>query len=139
MVSQAVNKQRRIGMRSQTIGASAVTVSGFDGSAGASANSSALRMNQGPVPFNAAFQVIPTTTSGATVTFSVQHCFEGVSAGTTWFDHSEVSGQTANIDGNIAFPVNAVRLRSSVASAVSAASSGQTSAKAMLTVIQQGY
>jgi hypothetical protein len=53
-------------------------------------------------PFNIGFGV---AISGA-VTYTVQHTFDGF----TWFDHPTVAAQTANADGNYAFPVQQVRL-----------------------------
>lgn len=50
---------------------------------------------------------------GGTLTYKVQHTFDDVfnSAVTpTWFDHSVIAAQTANKDGNYAFPIQAVRL-----------------------------
>lgn len=63
-------------------------------------------------PFNVGFGV---KVSG-TVTFTVQHTFDDVfaagytPASGTWFDHPTVSADSANTDGNYAFPVSAIRL-----------------------------
>lgn len=80
-------------------------------------------------PFNVGFGVAVT----GTVTYTVQHTFDAVLANGynpatgTWYDHPDVASQTANADGNYAFPVTAIRL--SVASG---------SGTAALTAIQAG-
>jgi len=57
--------------------------------------------------------------AGATLTYKVQHTFDVLGDGTngtttpanaTWFDHSVVTGQTGNKDGNYAYPIYALRL-----------------------------
>lgn len=66
-----------------------------------------------------------------TLTYKVQHTFDDVLDPTvtaTWFDHSTITGKTADQDGNYAFPVRAVRLN------VTAWTSGDVS----MTVIQAG-
>ena len=49
-----------------------------------------------------------------TVNVTVQHTFdspwEGASTILTWFDHPTLAGETADADGNLAFPPQAVRL-----------------------------
>lgn len=48
-----------------------------------------------------------------TVNVTVQHTFDDVfdpEATLTWFDHPTLSAETANADGNLAFPPRAVRL-----------------------------
>lgn len=68
---------------------------------------------------------------GATLTYKVQHTFDDVlnpAVTPTWFDHSTITAQTANKDGNYAFPVAAVRLT------VTAYTSGSVT----LTLLQQG-
>ena len=82
-----------------------VTVSGSAGG-----NSNWIPLNHYAVPFNVGFGVVKTGTGD--VTYSVQHTFNDVLAGSaaTAFDHSFVSGQTASRDGNYAFPVMATRL-----------------------------
>lgn len=80
-------------------------------------------------PFNIGFGV---TVSG-TVTYSVQHTFDDVFAAGynpatgTWFNHPDATGLTANVDGNYAFPVTAIRL-----------SVGAGTGTATLTTIQAG-
>ena len=69
--------------------------------------------------------------AGAVLTYKVQHTFDDIlnpAVTPTWFDHSSVTGQTANKDGNYAFPVTAVRLT------VTAYTSGNVT----LTLLQQG-
>lgn len=53
-------------------------------------------------PFNIGFGVVIT----GTVTYTVQHSFDG----TNWFNHPIVAAQSANADGNYAFPIAYVRL-----------------------------
>ena len=87
----------------QAIGGTATT---------ASTATSWIPLNQHTSPFNVGFGVVPGTTQGSN-TFSVQHTFDNVfdsSVTPVAFDHSTVSGKTAKIDGNYAFPVAAVRL-----------------------------
>lgn len=54
--------------------------------------------------------------SGATVSYTVQHTFDDVYALTfdastaTWFPNSGITSKTANTDGNYAFPVAGIRL-----------------------------
>ena len=100
--------------------------------AGAS-SSDPIITNQYEVPFNVGFGVtVVAAVASAPPTYSVQHTFDNVKAGAsaTWFDHSEVSGQTAAIDGNYAYPVAAIRLT------LTAAGSGASSAT--LKVLQTG-
>jgi hypothetical protein len=69
-------------------------------------------MNLNTSPFNVGFGVIVS----GTVNFTVQHTFDDVfspsfNAGTaTWFPHPTIAAQSANVDGNYAFPVTAIRL-----------------------------
>ena len=68
-----------------------------------------IPMNHLAQPFNVGFGV----RVGGTLTYSVEHTFQdiyqvGVSA--VAFRHSDVSLKTANLDGNYAFPVFAIRL-----------------------------
>ena len=60
-------------------------------------------------PFNVGFGV---KVSG-TVNYTVQHTFDDVfdpAVTPTWFNHPVIASQTANQDGNYAFPVMAIRL-----------------------------
>lgn len=48
-----------------------------------------------------------------TVTYSVQHTFDDIynpAITPVWFNHAFVVAQTANMDGNYAFPIAAMRL-----------------------------
>jgi hypothetical protein len=48
-----------------------------------------------------------------TATFSVQHTFDDIfnpAITPVWFNHEFVNAQTANVDGNYAFPIAAFRL-----------------------------
>lgn len=77
--------------------------------AGASAVSP---MNLNTSPFNIGFAVVVS----GTVNYTVQHTFDDVYATTfnpstaTWFSHPTVASQSANADGNYAFPVTGIRL-----------------------------
>ncbi len=63
-------------------------------------------------PFNVGIGVKVT----GTVNYTVQHTFDDVwasgysAASGTWFNHASLAAQTANNDGNYAFPVTAIRL-----------------------------
>ena len=51
--------------------------------------------------------------SGATLTYKVQHTLDDVQSSAvsrTWLDHDSLTAQTANADGNYAFPVKGYRL-----------------------------
>jgi len=73
--------------------------------------------------------------AGASLTYTVQHTFDDVFSPTfnpataTWFSNSVIVSQTADRDGNYAFPVTAVRLT------VTAWTSGSVT----MTVIQAGF
>lgn len=70
-------------------------------------SSSAIVMNTNISPFNVGFGVIAT----GTVNYTVQHTFDDPAVGfTTWFSHPTVAGQTANADGNYAFPVTGIKV-----------------------------
>ena len=49
-----------------------------------------------------------------TINFTVEHCFDDIRSAApstlTWWAHSTISGDTADVDGNYAFPVSATRL-----------------------------
>jgi hypothetical protein len=65
-------------------------------------------------PFNVSLGLV--ITSG---TWDVQHTFDDVfdsSVTPTAFTHSSLTGETASIDGNYAYPVTAVRLKQTAAS-----------------------
>ena len=70
-------------------------------------SSDALVMNTNISPFNVGFGV----EVDGTVEYSVQHTFDDPATGfSTWFSHPTVAGETANADGNYAFPVTGVKL-----------------------------
>lgn len=91
-----------------------------------------LNNMNGGVPFAVGFAV--DVSAGGTLTYSVEHTFDDVFANAfnpataTWFPHASIAAQTADKDGNYAFPVMAIRLN------VTAWSAGT----ATFTVIQQG-
>lgn len=64
-------------------------------------------------PFNIGFGAVVVSGSP---TYTVQHSFDNplapgyTAAGATWFNHPDVVNETANADGNYAFPVAAIRL-----------------------------
>ena len=63
-------------------------------------------------PFNVGIGVVVT----GTVDYTVQHTFDDVfaknyvAASGNWFNHPTLLNQTANADGNYAFPVTAIRI-----------------------------
>lgn len=70
-------------------------------------SSSALVMNTNISPFNVGFGVTVT----GTVNYTVQHTFDDPAIGfSTWFSHPTVASQTANADGNYAFPVTGIKV-----------------------------
>lgn len=70
-------------------------------------SSTAIPMNTNISPFNVGFGVVVS----GTVDYTVQHTFDDPAVGfTTWFSHPTVAGETANADGNYAFPVTGVKL-----------------------------
>lgn len=71
-------------------------------------NTTASKMDIFVDPFNIGFGVVTT----GTVTYTVQHSFDGV----TWFNHPDVQNQTFNADGNYAFPIQFLRLNVSAGS-----------------------
>lgn len=70
-------------------------------------------MNLNTSPFNVGFGCVITDGSP---TFGIQHTFDDVfapnfdPATATWFDHPTVTGAVADVDGNYAFPVTAIKL-----------------------------
>ena len=88
-------------------------------------SSSTIPMNLDSTPFNVGFGVVVS----GTVTYTVQHSFDNpwTTDSPVWFDHPTVASETANADGNYAFPVAAIKV---------AVTSG--SGTATLTVIQAG-
>lgn len=70
-------------------------------------SSSALVMNTNISPFNVGFGVLVT----GTVNYTVQHTFDDPAVEfTTWFPHPTIASQSANADGNYAFPVTGIRV-----------------------------
>lgn len=70
-------------------------------------SSSAIVMNTNVSPFNVGFGVI----ASGTVNYTVQHTFDDPATGfSTWFSHPTVASQTANADGNYAFPVTGIKV-----------------------------
>lgn len=97
---------------------------------GASLSSNVLAMDTYISPFNVGFGVVIT----GTVSYSIQHTFDNPQtvASPTWFYHpSTLSGTqaTANLDGNYAFPVAAIKILTSAAT---------NTGTIKLTVIQAG-
>lgn len=75
------------------------------------ANSNPLLLNWRQPEFKVS---LGFNTSGSTTGFTVQHCFddphETAPASWTWFDHADMAAMTAKEDGNLYFPVTAIRL-----------------------------
>lgn len=70
-------------------------------------SSSAIVVNTNISPVNIGFGVVVT----GTVNYTVQHTFDDPATGfSTWFSHPTVASQTANADGNYAFPVTGVKV-----------------------------
>ena len=70
-------------------------------------SSSALVMNTNISPFNVGFGVIVS----GTVNYTIQHTFDDPAVGfSTWFSHPTIASQTANADGNYAFPVTGIKV-----------------------------
>ena len=80
-------------------------------------------------PFNVALNVLVS----GTITYTVQYTFDNVFANGynpstgNWTDHPSLTAQTATKDANIAYPVTAVRLKTTAGSGT-----------ATLTIIQAG-
>jgi hypothetical protein len=70
-------------------------------------------MDQYLTPFNVGMGAVVVS---GTPTYTVQHSFDNPlavgynPANATWFNHPSLAAQTANLDGNYAFPVAAIRL-----------------------------
>ena len=97
------------------------------------AASAVIPMNTYAVPFNVGIGC--DVSAGGTLTYTVQHTFDDVQSPTfsaataTWFSNSTIVAQTADKDGNYAYPVTAIRLL------VTAWTSGSVT----MTVIQSGH
>ena len=65
-------------------------------------------------PFNVSLAIDPVSTT--TATYTVQYTFDDPFAASftpataVWFNHPDLTSESGNNDGNIAFPVRAVRL-----------------------------
>ena len=100
---------------------------------GSATASSVIPLNTYADPFNVGIGC--DVSAGGTLTYTVQHTFDNVQASTfnpataTWFSNSTLVAQTADKDGNYAYPVTAVRLL------VTAHTSGSVT----MTVIQAGF
>jgi hypothetical protein len=95
---------------------------------GASLSSSAIVTDTYISPFNVGFGVVIT----GTVAYQVKHTFDNPQtvASPTWFIHpSTATAATANLDGNYAFPVAAIKIETTA---------GTNTGKITLTVIQAG-
>jgi len=100
----------------------------------ASASASAvIPLNTYGDPFNVGIGC--DVSAGGSLTYTVQHTFDNVQSPTfdpstaTWYSNATIVAQTADKDGNYAYPVTAVRLL------VTAYTSGSVT----MTVIQAGY
>ena len=72
-----------------------------------SGSSDSIVMNTNATPFNVGFGVIVT----GTVNYTVQHTFDDPTTGfSVWFDHPTIASQSANADGNYAFPVTGIKV-----------------------------
>ena len=100
---------------------------------GSVASSAVIPLNTYGDPFNVGIGC--DVSAGGSLTYTVQHTFDDVQSPTfnpataTWFSNSTIVAQTADRDGNYAYPVTAVRLT------VTAWTSGTVT----MTVIQAGY
>jgi hypothetical protein len=66
-------------------------------------------------PFNVGFGAVVATTCKYTVQHTFQNPLTASANGLTWFPHEFVVAASANIDGNYAFPVRAIRVEASAA------------------------
>ena len=67
----------------------------------------AIVINTNVTPCNIGFGIVVD----GTVDFTVEHTFDDPAVGfTTWFPHPTIDGESADIDGNYAFPITGVRL-----------------------------
>lgn len=72
------------------------------------ANGTTIPVNNESISFGIGFGVVVS----GTITYTVQHTFDDIynNPSPTWFNHAFVNAQTANADGNYAYPVAAVRI-----------------------------
>lgn len=94
-----------------------VTVTGT----GSTLNSSPVVMDWRAAPTSISLALV---TSGSTTGFTVQYTLDNpnsfasattYNSGATWFNHAFMAALTANLSGNIAFPVRAIRLQANTA------------------------
>lgn len=79
------------------------------------ANGATIPVNNESISFGVGFGCVVS----GTITYTVQHTFDDIynpALTPTWFNHAFVNGQTANMDGNYAYPVAAIRVISSAGS-----------------------
>lgn len=89
-----------------------VTLTTTDASGGAT-TSGVFVVDTFSDPINIGFAVDVT----GTVSVTVQHTFDDPSSGSAlWLNHATVSGATADVDGNYAFPVRGIRVRQATGS-----------------------
>lgn len=86
-----------------------LTVVGVTGGPAGDGNSTVVPMDTKQAPFNVSVGCIAT----GTVTYSVQYTYDdpavAFGSGTNWFNLPTITTQTATIDGNLSFPVTAIR------------------------------
>jgi hypothetical protein len=95
---------------------------------GASLSSTIIPMNLDSTPFNVGFGAVVT----GSATYQIKHTFDNPwsVASPTWFTHpSTATAATANLDGNYAFPVAAIKIETTA---------GTNTGNITLTVIQAG-
>jgi archaellum component FlaF (FlaF/FlaG flagellin family) len=58
------------------------------------------------------FQIGLGVTVSGSATYTIEHCFDNILAGATptFYSHSTLVAQTANKDGNYAFPITGIRI-----------------------------
>ena len=82
------------------------------GNGSTTSNSAAIRMNTRARPFAVS---LGFSTSGSTTAYTVQHTFDDpelvAAASFVWHSHPDMASMTAAEDGNLAFPVTAIRLQ----------------------------
>lgn len=64
-------------------------------------------------PYENPFQIGIGVVVSGTVNYTIQHTFDDVfdaAVTPTWFSHPVLAGQTANADGNYAFPMRAIKV-----------------------------
>ncbi len=69
-----------------------------------------IPVDKNVTPTSIGLGLVVTGTVNVTVQHTFDDPFEGASTILTWFDHPTLAGQTADADGNLAFPPQAVRL-----------------------------